>query len=283
MVILDGKRVADGIYQKIELELGRHENVRLPRLDIFRVGNSFGSRKYVNMKERVAKRLGFDVRLHEFGDNANPKSVVKKLKEVNGLERVDGCMVQLPLAEDFSASQDVLIDLIDINKDVDGMKPESLGRLFVGDECFASATPKGIMLLLEEYAIQLEGKEVVVIGRSSIVGLPLFALMNRANATVTLCHSKTEELKSVASRADILVTAVGKAGMIGESYVKEGAVVVDVGISPDQYGNTAGDVDLKSVKDKVSYITPVPGGVGPMTIAALMSNTFESWSTTPQG
>lgn len=281
MVLLDGKRTSEKILSQIELEMGRYENVRAPRLDIFIVGEDYGSHKYVEMKKKVAERLGFTVVVHAYSADAKVGKVLVDLEEVNSNENVDGCMVQLPLPDGWDSRE--LINEISPEKDIDGLTPTNLGKLAVGDSsAFAPATPLGIMLLLEEYGIELEGKNVVIIGKSQIVGIPLSLMMMARDATVTVCHIKSVDVESIAKRADILVSATGVAGLVNEKFIKPEAVVVDVGISMGADGKLTGDVDFRAVEDIVSYITPVPGGVGPMTIAALMGNVWKGWEKSNQ-
>ncbi|WKZ31572.1 MAG: bifunctional 5,10-methylenetetrahydrofolate dehydrogenase/5,10-methenyltetrahydrofolate cyclohydrolase [Candidatus Dojkabacteria bacterium] len=275
-MLLDGKKTSEKILADIELKLSRHENMRMPRLDIFLIGDDFGSRKYVEMKKKVAERLGYTMTLHEYATDASKGEVLVDLETVNSSDSVDGCMIQLPLPGGWDSAE--LINEINVKKDVDGLTAASLGGLAVGSsEVFAPATPAGIMLLLDEYGIEVEGKSVVIIGKSQVVGIPLSLMMMARDATVTVCHIKTVGLEEICRTADILISATGQAGLVNEKFIKEEAVVVDVGISMGADGKLAGDVDFKAVEDLVSYITPVPGGVGPMTIAALMMNVYSGW------
>lgn len=275
-MLLDGKKTSEKILADIELKLSRFENVRAPRLDIFLIGDDFGSKRYVEMKKKVAERLGFSLNIHEYGVDSKVGEVLVDLEEVNSNENVDGCMVQLPLPEGWNSTE--ILNEIAVDKDVDGLTSASLGLLAVGDSsAFAPATPKGIMMLLDEYAIELEGKHVVIIGKSQVVGLPLSLMMMNRDATVTVCHIKTVGLEEICRTADVLISATGVAGLVNEKFIKPEVVVVDVGISMGADGKLAGDVNFKAVADLVSYITPVPGGVGPMTIAALMGNVLEGW------
>lgn len=279
MEILDGKTFSQKIKAKLSDDIKSSVDLgyRPPRLDMILVGDNYGSQKYVGMKEKAVQSIGMDGVVHRLHAQSNTEDVLEMVAELNQHPGVDGFMVQLPMPDHID--EKAVLEAIDPLKDVDGLTVLSLGRIFHNrDDGFVSATPQGIMLLLDEYGIDLEGKEVVIVGRSKIVGLPLLATMINANATVTVAHSRTRDLENVTKRADVLVSSVGKAHFINNSHVKEGAVVIDVGINPDpNSGKLVGDVDYESVKDKCSYISPVPGGVGPMTIAALLWNCVEAW------
>ena len=198
-----------------------------------------------------------------------------KIQQLNQNDTVDGILVQLPLPKHIN--DEYILDLIDPSKDVDGFHPTNVAKLFLGQDGLVPCTPKGMMVLLDEINYDLNGKEVVVVGRSNIVGKPVALLCLQKNATVTIAHSRTADLKEVCQRADVLIAAVGRAKMFNSEYVKDGAVILDVGINRDENNKLCGDVDFDDVKDKVSYITPVPGGVGPMTIAMLLENTYEAY------
>ncbi len=274
MTILDGKQTALKISQKIKEEVQKCS--RTPRLDILLVGSDFGSQKYVEMKSKKAQELGIQCNVHNFEDGVTENELISLIKELNEDINVDGVMVQLPLPRDINASN--ILEKISPSKDVDGLTSINLGKLFKNDpSAIAPATAKGVLELLKEYDIKIEGKDAVVIGRSDIVGLPTAALLQNENATVTVCHSHTEYLKEICKRADILVVGIGKPEYIDKEYVKEGAVVIDVGTNKNEEGKLVGDVNFESVKDTVSYITPVPGGVGPMTIVCLLSNLIDEY------
>lgn len=280
MKILDGKKTAGKIYQQISkgIENSKGAIGRSPRLDMILVGENFASAKYIKMKKKRAAEVGIESVIHELPEDISQRELIAKIEELNKYDGVDGFMVQLPLPDHFDSRE--VLSHIDPSKDVDGLTAMNLGRLYQGDErAFASATPQGVLLLLEEYKIDLTGKNVVIIGRSGVVGLPLSALMTSADATVTVAHSKSVDLAKICKTADILVSATGKPKLVDEKFVKEGAIVIDVGINLDKYGSLCGDVDFESVKDIVSYISPVPGGVGPMTIAALMWNCYRKWGS----
>ena len=274
MTILDGKQTALKISQKIKEEV--QEFSRKPRLDILLVGSDFGSQKYVEMKSKKAQELGIECNVHSFDENVSEEELIRLIEKLNIDSQVDGIMVQLPLPKHIQESN--ILEKISPSKDVDGLTSINLGKLFKNDpSAIAPATAKGILELLREYDIQIDGKDAVVIGRSDIVGLPTAALLQNENATVTICHSHTQNLKEVCKMADILVVAIGKPEYIDREYVKEGAVVIDVGTNKNEEGKLVGDVNFEGVKDIVSYITPVPGGVGPMTIVCLLSNLIEAY------
>ncbi len=274
MTILDGKQTALKISERIKEEVQKCS--RTPRLDILLVGSDFGSQKYVEMKSKKAQELGIQCNVHNFEDGVTENELISLIKELNEDINVDGVMVQLPLPGDINASN--ILEKISPSKDVDGLTSINLGKLFKNDpSAIAPATAKGVLELLKEYDIKIDGKDAVVIGRSDIVGLPTSALLQNENATVTVCHSHTEYLKEICKRADILVVGIGKPEYIDKEYVKEGAVVIDVGTNKNEEGKLVGDVNFESVKDIVGYITPVPGGVGPMTIVCLLSNLVDAY------
>ena len=274
MTILDGKQTALKISERIKKEIQKCS--RKPRLDIFLVGNDFGSQKYVEMKLKKAQELGIQCNVHSFDENTTQEELIKLIQELNQDSNVNGVMVQLPLPKHINESN--ILEKISPSKDIDGLTSVNLGKLFKNDPlAIAPATAKGVLELLKEYDIKIDGKDAVVIGRSDIVGLPVAALLQNENATVTVCHSHTPNIKEVCKMADILVVAIGKPEYIDKEYVKEGAVVIDVGTNKNEEGKLVGDVNFESVKDVVSYITPVPGGVGPMTIVCLLSNLIDAY------
>jgi len=274
MTILDGKQTALKISQKIKEEV--QEFSRKPRLDILLVGSDFGSQKYVEMKSKKAQELGIECNVHSFDENVSEEELIRLIEKLNIDSQVDGIMVQLPLPKHIQESN--ILEKISPSKDVDGLTSINLGKLFKNDpSAIAPATAKGILKLLREYDIQIDGQDAVVIGRSDIVGLPTAALLQNENATVTVCHSHTQNLKEICKKADILVVGIGKPEYIDREYVKEGAVVIDVGTNKNGEGKLVGDVNFESVKDIASYITPVPGGVGPMTIVCLLSNLIDAY------
>jgi methylenetetrahydrofolate dehydrogenase (NADP+)/methenyltetrahydrofolate cyclohydrolase len=270
-MILDGKKISE---KRLELlKEAIDESGLYPRLATVIVGDDPGSQMYVRMKHRACERVGIGSIGVELPANAPTEQVVESVARLNSDPAIHGILVQLPLP---SQDTEAVIEAVSAEKDVDGFHPENLGRLFSGRPRFVPCTPGGIMTLFEEYGIDCEGKRAVVVGRSIDVGRPMAALLLNANATVTICHSKTQNLEEEMRNADILVSAVGKARFVTPAMVKEGAVVVDVGINQDASGKLCGDVDFEAVREIASAITPVPGGVGPMTIATLMENTFKA-------
>ncbi|MDD2270404.1 MAG: bifunctional 5,10-methylenetetrahydrofolate dehydrogenase/5,10-methenyltetrahydrofolate cyclohydrolase [Candidatus Dojkabacteria bacterium] len=275
MTILDGKTVSEEILQRLEEEVKNllDQGHRVPRLDIIIVGHDFASEKYVSMKEKKGQKVGIKIVLHKFEDDAEDAEIISLIRKLNEDSLIDGIMVQLPLtniSKTFNTKD--ILESIDVSKDVDGLTYSSLGAVWVERESIGPATPTGIIKLLNEYDIDVTGKNVVVVGRSKIVGLPLAAMLSRRDATVTVAHSKSENLPEICKEADILAVGIGKPKYINRDYIKKGAIVIDIGINRDYEGNLVGDVDFEEVKDHCSYITPVPGGVGPMTIASLFSN-----------
>jgi len=285
MVLLDGKKVSEQILEelRIEGEKLKSENKKIPHLAVILVGNNPASETYVGSKIKTCERIGFKSTLIHLEDTIEESSLLKKIEELNNDKEIDGFIVQSPLPKHISDEK--VINAISPLKDVDGFHPENLGRVALNMPAFLPATPYGIVELLARYNIPTSGKHCVVVGRSHIVGLPVSLLMVRnskpGNCTVTICHSKTDDLKKYTLQADILIVATGKTESITGDMVKEGVIVVDVGISrlPDATKKSgyrlAGDVKFDEVAPKCSYITPVPGGVGPMTIASLLKNTLE--------
>ena len=269
--ILDGKKTAEKRLDALKKEISG-SNLR-PHLATVIVGNDPASQMYVRMKHKACEQVGIGSVGVDLPPETNTRTVVDKVRALNRDGTIDGILVQLPLPPQIDT--DRVINAIDPGKDVDGYHPENMGRLFLGKPRFSSCTPAGIMTLLSEYQIPVAGQRAVVVGRSIDVGRPMAALLLNADATVTICHSKTQDLAEELWRADILVSAIGKPHFITASMVKPGAVVIDVGIN-QLNGKLVGDVDFEAVKETASAITPVPGGVGPMTIATLMENTFRS-------
>jgi len=269
--ILDGKQTSEKRLETLREAIagsGLH-----PKLATVIVGNDPASQMYVRMKHKACEKVGIASVGVELPADATTRTVVDKVRALNRDGSVDGILVQLPLPSQVDTER--VINAISPEKDVDGYHPENMGHLFLGKPRFSSCTPAGIMTLLAEYQIPVAGTRAVVAGRSIDVGRPMAALLLNADATVTICHSKTKDLAEELKRADILVSAVGKPHFITKEMVKEGAVVIDVGINQLE-GKLVGDVDFEAVKEVASAITPVPGGVGPMTIATLMENTFRS-------
>ena len=269
VTILDGKKCSE---MHLELLKEQIEDDGLhPHLATVIVGNDPASQMYVRMKHRACERVGIGSVGIELPGETTTEKVLEKVRQLNADPEIDGILVQLPLPKQVDAER--VIAAVSPEKDVDGFHPENLGLLFSGRPRFTPCTPTGIMTLLSEYRIPLSGAQAVVAGRSIDVGRPMAALLTNADATVTICHSKTRNINEELKRADILVSAIGKAHFIQPEMVKPGAVVIDVGIN-QLNGNLVGDVDFAAVQDIAGAITPVPGGVGPMTIATLMENTF---------
>lgn len=249
-----------------------------PCLVVVLVGENPASQVYVRNKEKAALAAGFESRILRYPDSLTEEELLGLLAELNEDSSVHGILVQLPLPAQIR--EDLVLEAIDPAKDVDGFHPFNVGRLWTGDPLRVPSTPAGIMALLEEYGINPAGKKAVVIGRSNIVGKPMAEMLLAADATVTIAHSKTENLVQLASEADILVVAIGRGHFVGPDFVKEGAVVIDVGMNRNDEGKLIGDVDFEAVKDKAAFLTPVPGGVGPMTIAMLLEQTFQAAADT---
>jgi methylenetetrahydrofolate dehydrogenase (NADP+)/methenyltetrahydrofolate cyclohydrolase len=274
--IIDGNRIAKDIRLQVrEDALALKEKTGLvPGLAVILVGEDPASQVYVGRKAKACEEVGFLSREYRLSADATEADLLKLIHNLNGDGSIHGVLVQLPLPKHIAS--DKIIAAIDPHKDVDGFHPYNVGGLVTGSPLFIPCTPRGIMELIARTGIELAGKEAVVVGRSNIVGKPMALLLLAQNATVTMCHSKTIDLPAVTSRADVLIAAIGKARMITANMVKEGAVVIDVGVNRLETGKLAGDVAFDEVALKASYITPVPGGVGPMTIAMLMKNTLDA-------
>lgn len=279
MEILDGKKISEEILSNIsdEVEKLRVQNKRIPRLDMIIVGDDYGSIKYVGMKEKTAREVGIEGQVHHLPFSSNTLDIVNLIDSLNRFDGVDGFMVQLPLPEHIDTQ--LVLNTIAPQKDVDGLTAINLGKLFQKDpSAIPPATPLGIMKLLDVYGIKLFGKHVVILGTSNIIGTPLAAMMLEKNATVSLCNAHTINIQEISSNADILVSATGKALLIKKDFLKPGCVVIDVGSNKHpETGKLVGDVDWEDVKGIPSYITPVPGGVGPMTISCLMLNLMSAY------
>lgn len=269
--ILDGKKLREKILTELKREIETFS--QKPSLVVILVGDNPASKIYVNNKKKTAQNLGINSEVINYPSNITEQELLNKIDELNNDKNVTAILVQLPLPEHISKEN--VINAILPSKDVDGFTPYNFGKLFSGSEPIVyPCTPKGILLLLDEYQIELEGKHAVIVGRSNIVGRPLSQMLLNRNATVTVCHSRTKNLADIIKTADIVVSAAGKNVIKGE-MLKSGCVVVDVGIFKDENGKTRGDVDFETSSKVASYISPVPGGVGPMTIASLMLNTVE--------
>ncbi len=270
-IIIDGKQVAENLTNNLEKEVSKF-NVK-PHLVVIQVGDNTASSIYVNLKKKKAEQIGIKSTVINYPDNVSEEELIKKLQTLNSDTSVNAILVQLPLPKHINA--DNIINVISPQKDVDGFTAENTGNLLNGIAPKSyPCTPKGIIKLLDTYNIDVSGKNAVIVGRSNIVGKPVAVMLLNRNATVTICHSRTKNLSDITKNADILISAVGKK-MIFADMVKKGAVVIDVGIFKDENNKTTGDVDFENVKEVASYITPVPKGVGPMTIACLMENTIE--------
>ncbi len=270
-IILDGKKLRDKILSELKLKIDKYETK--PKLVVILVGENPASKIYVNNKKKTAEKLGIISEVLEYPENITETELLNKIKELNNDKSVTAILVQLPLPKHISKEN--VMNTITPEKDVDGFTPYNFGKLFSGETpTVYPCTPKGILLLLNEYNIKLEGKHVVIIGRSNIVGRPLSQMILNENATVTVCHSHTQNLTDIIKTADVVISAVGKNIIKGE-MLKNDCVIVDVGIFKDENGKTRGDVDFESASQIASYISPVPGGVGPMTITSLMLNTIE--------
>ena len=270
-IILDGKKLRDKIFENLKQRLNNMSEK--PTLAVILVGENPASQIYVRNKKKTAENLGINSIVINYPSNISEKILLDKIQELNNDNKITAILVQLPLPKHIDKFK--IIDAIAPEKDVDGLTPYNSGKLFSGEEPYVyPCTPKGILLLLDEYNIELEGKHVVVIGRSNLVGKPVAQMLLNRNATVTMCHSHTKNLSDITKTADIIVSAVGK-NIIGEKMLKSDCVVVDVGIFKDINGKICGDVDFASASKIAAYISPVPGGVGPMTIASLMLNTVE--------
>lgn len=274
--LIRGPEVAAAIQEQISLELAilKEKTGKVPGLAVILVGDDPASDTYVNNKEKNSKKLGFYSEVHRIPEKTSQADLLKLIEQLNNDDNIHGILVQLPLPQHIE--EKAVINAILAEKDVDGFHPINVGNLMTGGDCFIPCTPRACIKMLDFIGFELKGKNAVVVGRSNIVGKPLALLLLRKHATVTICHSRTDDLGSVCREADVLVVAVGKAEMITGDMIKPGAVVIDVGINRID-GKLVGDVHFQSAAEKASYITPVPGGVGPMTITMLMLNTLESF------
>lgn len=277
-VLIDGKKVAEEIRkeQKIRLERLKKSVGYNPILAVIVVGDNKASQIYVRNKKKACEEVGIDSKVYTFEEKENLEvELIKTINELNKNKKVVGILVQLPLPK--SINEKNVLDTIVPKKDVDGFSTENIGKLLIGDKGTVPCTPLGIIELLHRYNVSIEGKNCVVLGRSNIVGKPMSLLMLKENATVCMAHSRTKNLVSICKNADILISAIGKPKFITSEYIKDNAVVIDVGINRDDNGKLCGDVDMESVEGVVSMITPVPGGVGPMTVAMLIKNTIDNF------
>ena len=270
-ILLDGKAVASKIKEDVKNEIDKLSYT--PKLVVVQIGDNKASSIYVNNKIKSCKEVGISSEVIRFSENIQEDTLLTFIEDLNRNKEVNGILVQLPLPKTINEKN--ILDKIDPLKDVDGFHYINSGKLFNGFDSLIPCTPAGIVEILKHYNIEIEGKHCVIVGRSNIVGKPISLLMLKENATITVCHSKTENLEYYTKMADILIVAVGKPKMIDSNYIKDGAIIIDVGIHRTENG-MCGDVDFEDVKDKAHAITPVPGGVGPMTVAMLLKNTVKA-------
>lgn len=274
-VIIDGKALAKKVRGNLKEECEELKKQGInPRLAVIMVGDNPASKVYVRNKNKACNEVGIEYEEHLLDETTTQEELNSLIKKLNDTKEVSGILLQSPVPKHLDINQ--AFKAITYRKDVDGFTPSSVGKLVIGEDTFVSCTPFGVMKMFEEYNIDLTGKDVVIIGRSNIVGKPLAQCCLAKNATVTVCHSKTKNLEEHTKRADILIAAIGKAKFVTKDMVKEGAVVIDVGINRNEEGKLVGDVDFAEVEKIASYITPVPGGVGPMTVAMLMNNVIKA-------
>lgn len=273
--VIYGDQLAQSLREAMKEEVTALKEEGLqPRLVVVLIGDDPASRSYVSGKQKAADFIGIDSELITLPDSTTEEALLSLISKLNQDQSVNGILVQLPLPKQIN--EQAIIEAIDPSKDVDGFHPISIGRMLTGQETFLPCTPFGIITMLKSKEIDLEGKHAVIVGRSNIVGKPVGQLLLNEHATVTYTHSRTKDMQALTKKADVLVVAVGRAGMITQEYVKPGAVVIDVGVNRTEAGTLTGDVDFESVREVASYITPVPKGVGPMTITMLMKNTIKA-------
>lgn len=273
--IINGKELAKKVRENLKIEC---ENLKKnginPKLAVIMVGEDSASKVYVKTKSNACMEIGIEYEEYLLQDNITQKELINLIEKLNNDDNINGILLQSPIPKHLDI--DEAFGTISAKKDVDGFNPINVGKLLLNQDTFVSCTPYGIMKMFEEYKISLEGKNVVIVGRSNIVGKPLMACCLNKNATVTVCHSKTANLKDKTKEADVLIAAVGRPNFITSDMVKDNAVIIDVGINRDENKKLTGDVDFENIKEKASYITPVPGGVGPMTVAMLMNNVIKA-------
>jgi len=271
--IIEGKKISDLIREEMITETAAlREKGIVPGLAVVLVGEDPASKVYVGSKEKACQQLGFYSEVHRLAEDTSEEELLAVIDRLNNQASINGILVQLPLPKHIN--EKAVIDAIAVTKDVDGFHPESVGNLVIGDDSLLPCTPAGVIELIKRSGVDISGKHAVIIGRSNIVGKPVAMLLLREHATVTICHSRTTNMEEIAKQADILVVAIGKAKAIDKRFVKPGAIVIDVGINRLADGKLAGDVDFDDCLDTAGFITPVPGGVGPMTITMLMKNTI---------
>ena len=273
--IIDGKILAKKIRQELKQECYELKNNGInPKLAVIMVGDDPASKVYVRNKSRACEEVGIEYEEFILKDETTQEKLIELIKKLNNDKIINGILLQSPIPKHLNINE--AFKAITYMKDVDGFTPSSVGKLCIGEDTFISCTPYGVMKMFEEYNIDLTGKDVVILGRSNIVGKPLIQCCLQKNATVTVCHSKTKNLAEHTKRADVVISAIGQSKFVKADMVKDGAVVIDVGINRGEDGKLTGDVDFENVEKKASYITPVPGGVGPMTIAMLMNNVIKA-------
>lgn len=274
-VIINGKELAQKIRKELKKECDElKKNGINPKLAVIMVGDDPASKVYVRNKSRACEDVGIDYEEYILKDETTQEELIELIKKLNNDKKINGILLQSPIPKHLNINE--AFKAITYIKDVDGFTPSNVGKLCIGEDTFISCTPFGVMKMFEEYNIDLTGKEIVILGRSNIVGKPLIQCCLQKNATVTVCHSKTKNIAEHTKRADVIISAIGHSKFVKADMVKEGAVIIDVGINRGEDGKLTGDVDYENVEKKVSYITPVPGGVGPMTIAMLMNNVIKA-------
>ncbi len=274
-IIIDGKELAKKTRMNLKIECDElKEKGITPKLAVIMVGDNPASKIYVRNKSKACQEVGIEYEEYLLNDTVTQKELIDLIKKLNADKKVNGILLQSPIPDHLDINE--AFRTIDYRKDVDGFHPMNVGKLVLGQDTFVSCTPYGVMRMFEEYNIDLCGKNVVILGRSNIVGKPLAQCCLNKNATITICHSKTQNIEEITKKADILISAIGKSHFVKSDMVKEGAVVIDVGINRGEDKKITGDVDFENVKNKASYITPVPGGVGPMTIAMLINNCIKA-------
>ena len=274
-IIIDGKELAKKIRSELKNEVVELKNKGInPKLAVIMVGDDKASKVYVKNKSKACEECGIDYEEFLMNKDIDMEELLETIDKLNKRDDIHGILLQSPIPSNLDINQ--AFNKINHKKDVDGFNPINVGKLSIGEDCFVSCTPAGVIKMLEEYNIEIEGKNVVIIGRSNIVGKPLIQCILRKNGTVTMCHSRTKNIKQITKNADILIAALGKPKFVTQDMIKDGAVIIDVGINRTEDGKLVGDVDFENVKNNASYITPVPGGVGPMTIAMLMTNVVKA-------
>lgn len=274
-IIIDGKELAKKIRSELKNEVVELKNKGInPKLAVIMVGDDKASKVYVKNKSKACEECGINYEEFLMDKDIDMEELLETIDKLNKRDDIHGILLQSPIPSNLDINQ--AFNKINHKKDVDGFNPINVGKLSIGEDCFVSCTPAGVIKMLEEYNIEIEGKNVVIIGRSNIVGKPLIQCILRKNGTVTMCHSRTKNIKQITKNADILIAALGKPKFVTQDMIKDGAVIIDVGINRTEDGKLVGDVDFENIKNNASYITPVPGGVGPMTIAMLMTNVVKA-------